>query len=520
MKHDDPWFERLVNRSKGHRLDQFRMIDTLFQESQAIKQDLFDGRKYDEILNQAIELAELVSERAVDNPTWQQLVQDAYLSLWKAVPSLREQAEMRPSHVVNWATMAKLLEAGDYEELRTWTKLDDWAAAMGTVSLAVRLAQFFDEQEDLIDMQNKLHDQEQSLMDQLEQLQQQAEKDMTDEEIQDELDQMLSDLDAYSDAVEDMENAAGAEGVGLKDAINQGVQQAKDSAEESIELVMGFGTSPGQWQKLDPRKRMELAKRLHGNPTLLKIAEMVGKMKRLAIGQWSRRVIHGTDEIYDVTTGSDLARTLPSELMYLAEEDTEDVFWMKWLEGTLLNYDLRGTDKVAKGAMIVLLDNSYSMAGDREVWGKAFALSLLEICKRERRDFYGIHFGWGQQNLREWYFPKGEVEIEDVLDYAEGFWASGTDFETPIGRAVDVLQDHFMTDGAVKGDIIMITDGEAQVGDEWLIRFWNAKEALDFKLYGTLIGHYGAVLDALSDQLWTVQDIVSGEEVKEVFTFV
>ena len=42
--------------------------------------------------------------------------------------------------------------------------------------------------------------------------------------------------------------------------------------------------------------------------------------------------------------------------------------------------------------MIVCLDGSSSMAGDKEIWSKAVALTLLEIARRQRRLFRFICF--------------------------------------------------------------------------------------------------------------------------------
>lgn len=519
------WFDELLSRSEGRDLNNYRMLDRLYQEPQALKQDTFDRRKYDEILHQAADLTEIVTGRAPDYPTWEHLIQDAYLSLWKAAPNLRGQNEMRPSHVINWMTMDKVMGAGTYEELRTWTRLDDWAAAMGTVSLAVKLAEYFDEQQDLMDMAKDVAAQEQEIIQSLMDAQQRAEEGMSDEEVEEFLDGLEAALAGLGEDAESLADAVGGQQYGLKQAVQEGMEDALDSAEDVVGLVQNFGTHPGQWERLDPKLRMELAHRLQKNRKLHDIAKMVGRIKRMAIGEWSRRVVHGVDEVYDVSIGSDLEHVLASEMIYLADDDSEDIFWTKYLEGTLLNYKLRGTEKANRGAIVCLLDNSGSMYGDREIWGKGVAMALLEIAKRERRDFYGIHFGsgsWGGRppELMEWYFKKGEVKLEDALDYAEFFFNGGTDFEAPISRAVEVLEDQFRQDGATKGDIVMITDGECAVSPEWLTRFLNAKHQMDFRLYGCLIGHYGHVLDELSDKMFTIQDITSGGDVKEAFTLI
>ncbi len=516
------WLDALIGRS-GRDLDDYRMLDRLYQEPQSVRQDTFDRRKYDEILHQARELAEIVTGRAPDYPTWEQLVQDAYLSLWKAAPRLHDQKEMRPSHVVNWTTMEKVMSTGDYDELRTWTRLDDWAAAMGTISLAVKLAQYFDEQKDLIDKAKDVAQQEQDILASLAEAKQQAEADMDDEDVEDFLDGLEDDLEALTASAESLEDATAAQQYSIKQAVNDGMEDALDDAEDVLGLLHNFGTDPGQWERLDPRLRMELAERLQHNKKLQEIAKMVGRIKRMAIGEWSRRVIHGVDEIYDVTTSSDLEHVLASELLMLAEEDTEDIFWLNWLEGNLLTYKLRGTERANRGAIICLLDNSGSMGGDREIWGKGVAMALLEIAKREKRDFYGIHFGsggWRERppELMEWFFPKGNVELSDALDYAEFFFNGGTDFEAPISRAVEVLESQFREDGATKGDIVMITDGESAVSPEWLTQFINSKRQLDFKLFGVLIGHFGHVLEELSDKTFSIYDITHGGDIKEAFT--
>lgn len=519
MKKRPSFLDEMFERSKGRDMDKYRMIDRLSDDPQALKQDRFDRRKYDELLHQAEELHEIVTGRAPDYPTWENLIQDAYLSLWKAAPKLRGQNEMKPSHTINWMTMDKMMGTGDYDELRTWTRLDDWSAAMGTVSLATKLAQFFDEQQDLMDKAQELQELEQQLIQMLLEGGEAA-GEMSDTEVEEYLDELEEGLEGLAQAAEDFENSISAQGYALKTAVQEGMEDALESTEDMAALVQGFGTHPGQWERLDPKVRMELAHRLQKKRKLQEIAKMVGRIKRMAIGEWSRRIIHGVDEIYDVKMGRDLEHTLTSELLYLADEDTEDLFWMKYLEGTLLNYELRGTEKANRGAIICLLDNSGSMGGEREIWGKGVAMALLEIARREKRDFYGIHFSSAWDEMKEWHFKKGWVELEDVLDYAEFFNGGGTDFETPIGRAVEVLESEFRQDGATKGDIVMITDGECAVSPEWLTRYFNAKQQMDFRLYGCLIGYSGHVLDQLSDKVFTIQDLTSGGNVKEAFTLI
>jgi uncharacterized protein with von Willebrand factor type A (vWA) domain len=391
---------------------------------------------------------------------------------------------------------------------------------MGTVSLALRLAEYFDENRDLKEQQRNLARQEQEILDMMQQ--QQAGASASDEEVEDFLDKMEEALKNYGEDADEHEDTIKANQTALRSAAQEGMENAQEEAEDTQGMVEGFGTDPGQWARLDPRMRMQLASRLKQNKTLLEIAKMIGRMKRLAVGQWSQRVVHGVDEVYDLTLGDNLERIVPSELVYLADEDLEDLFWSKYATHSLINYKLRGAEKTAQGAIICMVDNSYSMHGEREIWAKAVALSLLEIAKREHRDFYGIHFG-SAHDMKEWYFPKGDVELSDVLDYAEWFFNSGTDFETPISRAVEVLEAQYTAEGSQKGDLIMITDGECGVSDAWLTRYFNSKESLAFRMYGVLINDmsalkYWTILETLSDKTWPVKDIATGGEIRDIWS--
>lgn len=515
------WFDKLVEKSQGRDLNAFRMLDALYNEEQAIRHDRFDTNKYDDVRDMADELRSLSNERYEDDHVWSNLVKDAYLALWKASPELVEGNEMLPSHLLNRATIEKIVGTKQYEELRTWTLLDDWSAAMGTVSLALRLSEYFDENKDLKEQRESLTQQEQEILEAMQQAASGAAA--TEDEIEEFLDSMEEALQQYAETIEEHEETITANQTALRKAAQEGMENAQNEAEETQGLVEGFGTDPGQWTRLDPRMRMQLAARLRKNKTLLDIAKMIGRMKRLAVGQWSQRVVHGVDEIYDLKLGNDLTHTVPSELVYLADEELEDVFWSRFATHSLLNYAMRGAEKTAQGAIICMVDNSYSMHGQREVWAKAVALSLLEIAKREHRDFYGIHFG-SAHDMKEWYFPKGEVELADVLDYAEWFFNSGTDFETPISRAVEVLEEQFSSESSQKGDLIMISDGECSVSEEWMTRYFNSKNALSFRMYSVLINESASsrwpVLDTLSDKTWPVRDIATGGEIRDIWSMI
>ena len=125
--------------------------------------------------------------------------------------------------------------------------------------------------------------------------------------------------------------------------------------------------------------------------------------------------------------------------------------------------------------MIVCLDGSSSMAGEKEIWSKAVALTLLEIARRQRRRFRFVCFSSPETplftldlNPRDHHL----VREDRALDVAEYFPGGGTDFETPLDAALETLAAARYR----RGDVVLITDGECRVSPEWL-RALPAREA-------------------------------------------
>jgi len=504
------WLQSMIRQAKGRDLSQYGLLDQFFQETSVVNTDKFDRHHYKGVREKASDLHDLAVARFEDDDSWFDLIQDEYLAFYKAQPEFRSSAEMKPTHRINESVLKKARSMKDWEELRTYTQLDQWTSAMAAVEFGTRLGDLFDEEKELQEAREQM---------------QQADRDL--EQMLDDLQNNKSDLDdldealsAYQDAVNNMQQQVDKSGEMIRQAARSGVQQARDNARQSEAMINSFGTEPGELQRMPHEERLLLAQRIMRSSKLKELADKIGRFVRLAIGEQARKIVHGVEEVHDIVMGSDVQHVLPSELALLAQPDTRTLFYKKFVEKELLQYELRGTEKVARGAIICMVDNSGSMGGDREIWAKGVALALLNIANKQNRDFYGIHFSSSHDPLKEWYFPRGKARVNDVLDFAEYFYGGGTDFQTPINRGVQVLEQMFAEDGAQKGDLVMITDGECAVRDEWLDRYMNAKKELAFRMYGCLIGTHSHTLEALSDDIYTVQELASAVDVKDMFGFI
>jgi uncharacterized protein with von Willebrand factor type A (vWA) domain len=101
----------------------------------------------------------------------------------------------------------------------------------------------------------------------------------------------------------------------------------------------------------------------------------------------------------------------------------------------------KGTKKEGKGPIVVCVDNSGSMSGDRETWSKAVALALLEIATMQKRGFACIHFGGPSDALEIIEINPGEKGIlRKAVKVAEFFLnAGGTAFEPALSQALELI---------------------------------------------------------------------------------
>jgi uncharacterized protein with von Willebrand factor type A (vWA) domain len=108
-----------------------------------------------------------------------------------------------------------------------------------------------------------------------------------------------------------------------------------------------------------------------------------------------------------------------------------------------------------------------------------------------------------------------QPELTKVLEMAEYFPGGGTDFQTPIDAAIELLEDKKLK----RGDIVVITDGECQVAPEWLTSLRERKEELKFSIFAVLVDVGSSELSTLaqfSDRVSSVKKLTV-EGSREIF---
>ena len=215
------------------------------------------------------------------------------------------------------------------------------------------------------------------------------------------------------------------------------VGAAAEKAEEVQNIISAWSDAPGNLEKNEANA--ELLTLVRQSPVLRDISKYLGRFREIFAQGKRNGYAYGRGEKYSLELGRDLSRALTSELAMLASPQTTPLFLRKYQRGQIKQYQRREPIYKGMGDIICCLDESDSTEGDPAGWGKAVALTLLEIAADSGRSFALIHFsrlGRFQTDL----FRPGAYTMADKLCAAETFLGGGTNFQTPMNEALRLME--------------------------------------------------------------------------------
>lgn len=338
-------------------------------------------------------------------------------------------------------------------------------------------------------------------------------------------DECMGDADAAASAVEEVMGQLGPDlahepdqvsAPALRRALGAGCEKASNAVEqqrEAQEALAGvtWGSGPGSPGKGPGPGARALAVRLKKDRRLARIAELAGRFKRIALAKQRSKVKHGSDEISDVELGADLGRLLPSELTRLLKPVQRLALLRDLGERRCMQYRLSGTEPLGKGPLVVLLDKSGSMDGDKDVWATAVSLALLEVAQRQRRTFALLAF---ESLVRdEQVVTPGGALREQALFTATG---GGTEIGLALRRGLEFISEH---PGVLKkADVVLVTDGMSETFAAEKLR--EQARSMGVTILGVGINVASDALAAWADQAVSVDrlDTVDDKTAERIFT--
>ena len=163
--------------------------------------------------------------------------------------------------------------------------------------------------------------------------------------------------------------------------IARAVSAAAERAEEVQTILGAWSDAPGDMRKTDANAA--LLERVRDSKTLRDISRYLGRFREIFAQGKRNGYAYGRGETYALELGNDLSRAIGSEFAMLASPQTLPLFVKKYQQRRLKQYRRREPVHKGMGDIICCLDESGSTAGDLAAWGKAVALTLLEIAQSE-----------------------------------------------------------------------------------------------------------------------------------------
>ena len=490
-----------------------------------IECDAYDRQAFERLTSESESLQALAASGSRLLPHFEGFLLDLFALLFKMNVLLHREDAVVPSAALFRFLLDQVRGAPGVQAVRQQTVLDEATAGLAALLLGESLLDLLKSERvlsrgEMLDTWN-LERQEEEVhakgmqADTAEELGQKSQKEATQQQLRELQNRIRGEAEAAQRRLQQQASRMRqnlAESVDRQRArITEQVDHTLAALETSREESERWSVQLGGGQRSSPAAQIELGHKLARNPKLQRMAQLVGRMKESTRALRRKMYERSNAETYSVEIGAELSRLLPHELLGLRHPLLRRDFQRRFVEHQLLLYSLRAHEQKGRGAMIVCLDGSSSMAGEKEIWSKAVTLTLLDIARRQKRRFQSICFSSASTPLQILDLnPRRhqKIAMRRVFELAEYFPGGGTDFQTPLAAALESLGQ----DRKRRGDIVFITDGECRVDSEWLGEFRREKERLGFSLFSVLIDVGTSSLNSLtefSDRITSVTQLTT-----------
>lgn len=284
--------------------------------------------------------------------------------------------------------------------------------------------------------------------------------------------------------VEAVSKMIDASTAGNKDTISElmarAVHAAAEKAEEVRSIIGAWGDDPGNLERNEVNE--DLLAQVRKSGVLKEVAKYLGRFREIFAQGKRNGYAYGRGEKYSLELGNDISKALTAELAMLASPRTLPLFLQKYQRRQIKQYRRRESIYKGMGDIICCVDESDSTKGSPAAWGKAVALTLLDIAADSGRSFALVHFS-DHIRCKTDLFRPSEYTTADKMTAAELFLGGGTDFETPIREALRLMAE----EGFENADIVFVTDGECSMPEDFLQELRREQTGRRFTVTGVLL---------------------------------
>ena len=492
-----------------------------------------DHEDYLDIVDFSPEMQNTIAEGEALLPTFKYLHEDIFMSLYQYNATVLPPERMHIQSWMNRNILSQLINTPVFITLRKTCRCDLFNAGIGTEIIGKQAIEILKKELAKIKDFQKKKEALEKLVEQEEQVDSLAEELDEMEEL---LDEMRMNGQEGSQEFEELQERYGNSELNLQQARALAEQLAEDCEElvetsddlvdnftvqmdnsiidatSEVQQVSGYvqawGLGEGSDIKVPFGLKRSALERIRNSEYLRKFTDMIGKYKECAVTEQKKKVKASAIEIKSVKVGDKIEDALPSDKLNLCNDITKKDFYRRMTQGQLMSYDKESQKQKNKGPIIVCIDQSGSMHGDKDMWAKALAVGILEVAQLQKREFACIPYDSSCRKTT--IIHKDEISPDKIIGIAEERATGGTDFESPLKEASKLIEDSNFKEA----DIVFITDGDCSVSDDFRRKFKQLKEDKEFRTMGVLVdyGHTSrTTLDDFCDSVTTVSQIADAK---------
>ncbi len=491
--------------------------------SRALLHDGYDVQLFHDAAGEYPKLAELIAsarERLITAPP---LICDIFWSFYKHAPEIHPVVPLTPAHQVHANVLEHLMATREWNEVRAAGTIGDvFNSAVATIgaaenaigALSAAVVAEINHLHELESGAAELFAQAQALANEAEQAEGDAAAELfaqaararaEAEELERAQQQAAEEIAAQAEQIEDT----------TRRAARTGMRAAAEAIEESQAAIKTFGGGYGPGLGLEngalsTKEKIALATQVGRSRRLKQVAALCGRLTRIALHVQSTKVQYPPDEVADIRYGSDIGHVLPSELALLADPALEELFFHRYAEGQLMQYELLGNEKQGQGPIILAVDTSGSMTESlgsiaKDVWAKAVMLALMAIARLQERDMVAFLFSGSAHELTRFDFPKGRAPYQTVITAVETFYNGGTIFEPWMEAALKAVDEAQFN----RADVIAATDGLTSISAAARAEWQHRRVERGMRAYGILLGTRAGMhaLASITDAVLTIDNL-------------
>lgn len=255
-------------------------------------------------------------------------------------------------------------------------------------------------------------------------------------------------------------------------------QQEVDAVDE-MQKALGQAAGLGQGEAAESANLDKIRasfRRLRSSNRLKDIFERAGAYRRAAKAIQQSKTKHGYDDMIGVELDGAVDRLVTDELAFLGDEDLELDVLRRIVENQAMCLEYEGVEQLAKGPVVVVVDESGSMSGPKIANAKALALAMAWIAKHQKRWCALVGFSGGTEGVRCVLKP-GKWNETELLNWLDHFYGGGTTLDVPLEQLPNKYWEEMQAPKG-KTDVIIVTDAIVRAPEKMVTDFntWKKQE--------------------------------------------